>query len=85
MLFRSTTAQTTNPKLTAVSVFDYSELDGCGFVFKQTDESFLIPVTMPDSLKHAGLKLKIAFAEKKVNNICMAGKIIELNYAEYDK
>ena len=74
-----------NMKLTEVSVFDYSELAGCGFVFKLANESFLIPIAMPDSLKHADMKLRIAFTEKQMANICMAGKIIELNYAEYIK
>ncbi len=74
-----------NLKLTQVSVFDYSELAGCGFVFKMVDESFLIPLNMPDSLKHHGLKLQIAFEHKNVAGTCMAGPIIQLNYARYHK
>ncbi len=81
----TTPAAKPNMKLTEVIVYDYRELAGCGFVFKLPDESLLIPITMPDTLKHADLKLRIAFTEKQVANICMAGKLITLTYAEYVK
>ena len=63
---------------TVVTVIDYSELSGCGFIFSLNDGAKLIPDNMPDSLRKADLKVRILYKETNLANICMAGKTISL-------
>ncbi len=72
-----------NPKNIFVTVVDMRRLDGCGFVFRKEDETLLIPVNMPDSLNIINLKLYVNCTEVKRMSTCMAGKLVEIKYAEY--
>lgn len=72
-----------NPKNTFVTVVDMRNLDGCGFVLRNEDETLLIPINMPDSLKVINLKLFVNYSEVKSISTCMAGKLVVIKYAEY--
>ena len=72
-----------NTKNIFVTVVDMRSLDGCGFVFRREDETLLIPVNMPDSLKVINLKLYVNCSEVKSMSTCMAGKLVELKHADY--
>jgi hypothetical protein len=71
--------QETNLKnYTVVTVIDYSELSGCGFIFSLNNGAKLIPGNMPDSLRKHDLKLRIIYKQTNLANTCMAGKTISL-------
>jgi|CXWJ01.1.fsa_nt_gi hypothetical protein len=61
-----------------VTVIDYTELSGCGFIFMVNDSTKLIPQNLPDSLKQNNLKIKIKYKATNKPNICMAGKTIDV-------
>lgn len=67
-------------KLTPAVVIDYTELDGCSFLLKLQDGQKLQPVNLPGEYKINNLAVLIRFHEVKQMSVCMAGKIVELDY-----
>lgn len=61
---------------TRVTVVDYSELAGCGFILSVNDTVKLIPESIPDSLKMNNLSVFITYKVTNKPNVCMAGKTI---------
>lgn len=80
-----TTKNIQDNHLTKVTVTDYRELDGCSYILRLNDTANLIPLNLADSLKKNNLELMVAYKEKNVPNICMAGKTVELTEIKFVK
>lgn len=64
--------------MTAVTVIDSRDLDGCTFLLKTETDEYLEPMNLDDSLKIHGRKLSIRYKLSKNASICMKGKPIEI-------
>ena len=67
-------------KMMIVTVVDYNNLDGCGWLLMKSDSSLFKPNNLNDSLKINGLRVAISFHQLKDQmSTCMAGTIIMLD------
>jgi hypothetical protein len=64
--------------MTFVTVRDFRNLDGCGFLLEQNDGKFLQPLNLDTTFQHEGMILGITFKTSKNPTICMKGTPIEL-------
>jgi hypothetical protein len=71
-----------NSVLTEVTVIDQRGLDGCGFILKLTNQTFLIPINLNDSFKINNHKIRIAYKVQSGASTCMAGPLVMITYAE---
>jgi hypothetical protein len=62
----------------SVTVRDFRNLDGCGFLLEQNDGKFLQPLKLDTAFQHEGMILGITFKTSKTPTICMKGTPIEL-------
>jgi hypothetical protein len=71
---------------TAVTVRNFTGMDGCSFVLVVNDSLRYEPVDLADSLKQDELQLWIRFKPVKDHmSICMAGTAIKITEARYRK
>lgn len=64
--------------LTVVTVRDFRDLDGCGFLLEQTDGKFLQPLNLDSVFNHDGMILGISFKTSKTPTTCMKGTPVQL-------
>lgn len=64
--------------LTVVTVRDFRNLDGCGFLLEQTDGKFLQPLNLDSAFNHDGMILGITFKTSKNPTSCMKGTPVQL-------
>lgn len=61
-----------------VTVIDYSELSGCGFILIINDSTKLIPENLLNSYKKNNLMVKVKYKVTNKPNTCMVGKTITI-------
>jgi hypothetical protein len=74
------------PGFTAVTVRNFTGMDGCNYVLDVNDSLRYEPVDLADSLKQDSLRLWIRYiAVKGHMSICMMGPAIKITEARYCK
>ncbi len=73
------------PDAVLVQVIDYSELDGCQFLLQMENGDKLQPLNLPLKYQKEGINLFITYKIIDGISICMAGKMVQINYISQAK
>lgn len=69
----------TNSKLIAATVIDYSSVDGCGFLLELSTGEKLQPENLDQHFAKDQLRVLVKFHAVNKMGICMAGKIVHID------
>lgn len=65
-------------KYSKATVIDYTELDGCKYLFQLEDGRKLNPGTIDAKYQKNGLKVWLKYERVDLMNVCMAGETIKV-------